>query len=281
LAWALLALAGFWLVGPFAWRWWLERRRVVALLVLAGGALSPLVWRGAGGGGFLFAGVEALVTSALFVVGSVGLGRDIVAERRLEAARAEAERARLLARQGGLDPHFLFNVLNALAEWCREDPRRAEGGLLTLARWLRGLLDAGPRDRWPLATELQACRDLLSLYELRDPERFAWTWRERGDLEGLVIPPLLLLPIVENALKHGPGKGQGGPVVVEVERTTSALAFEVRHPGVFGPPRPGALGLDVLRARCALAWGEAARLELSGGDPVLVRLRLPLEGGTP
>ena len=88
-----------------------------------------------------------LVCLALFLVGGWGLARDIWFERRLARAEAqvvglarEAERAQLMALRTHLDPHFLFNTLNAIAEWCRQDGETAERAVLQLSAMLRTVL---------------------------------------------------------------------------------------------------------------------------------------------
>ncbi|MCA9712589.1 MAG: histidine kinase, partial [Myxococcales bacterium] len=106
---------------------------------------------------FMTSDVSLLVSLCLFWVGGYGLGRHIDLESSLafERARAqqlaaEAERAQLLALRSHLDPHFLFNTLNAIAEWCREDGEVAEQATLRLSAMLRTVLAGTREPAWPL-----------------------------------------------------------------------------------------------------------------------------------
>jgi two-component system sensor histidine kinase AlgZ len=223
------------------------------------------------------------VLVALFLVGGWGLGRDIdlteragllalEAERRaLEAQRAqiEAQRAALVAEQNALlaqraqlDPHFLFNVLNAIAEHCRHDPEIAERSLLALASLLRTMLDATRAPSWPLHTELELVRAVTDLYAMRDHSRYrfrlAWP-----TLEGVTIPPLLLLPVIENAVTHGPGAEHDGEVTLEVTRAGGRVSIRVENPGPFTGPREGGEGLSMIRKRLGLEFGDAASFSIA------------------
>ena len=115
----------------------------------------------------------------LFLVGGWGLARDIELEagfsaerQRAERLAESAERASLLALRAQLDPHFLFNTLNAIAEWCREDPAVAEAATLRLASMLRTMLTGIRSATWPLATEIALAQSLFDLYAIRDRARF-------------------------------------------------------------------------------------------------------------
>src|SRR5690606_2726574 len=105
----------------------------------------------------------------------VELEADVTKERERAARLAlEAERAGLLALRANLDPHFLFNTLNAIAEWCREDPAVAEAATLKLASMLRTMLEGIRAPAWPLATELALVRALFELHAIRDRERYVF-----------------------------------------------------------------------------------------------------------
>lgn len=185
------------------------------------------------------------------------------AQERAEALEREAERARLLAMRAHLDPHFLFNTLNALAEWTREDPAVAEQGLLRLSALLREVLKGIEAPAWPADRELKLRRDLLELHQLRDP---AWFTLD-GQVPETVpveVPPLLLLPLAENAVKHGPAKGHRGPITVRVAIEVDRLRFALSNHGPFAGRRPGGEGLATLERRLDLAYGSGGRLVVDG-----------------
>jgi LytS/YehU family sensor histidine kinase len=206
----------------------------------------------------------------LFLVGGWGLARDIeleagfVAERqRAERLAESAERAPLLALRAHLDPHFLFNTLNAIAEWCREDPAVAEAATLKLASMLRTMLGGIRSPSWPLATEIELARSLFDLYAIRDRARFRFRIDAPDPLPDVQVPPMLFLPLVENAVTHGPSAGHSGEVVVRLRRDTDAphvLEIEDRESQRFGGRRAGGEGIAMVERRLALAYGGRARL---------------------
>ena len=235
---------------------------------------------------FLTERSSLIVSAALFVVGGWGLGRDIDMERSLrrEQARSalllrEAERAQLLALRSHLDPHFLFNTLNAIAEWCREDGEVAERAVLQLSSMLRAVLAGVRAPAWPVTEELELVRTLLALHLLRDPDRFRWRIDAPPPTLSVALPPMLLLPLVENAVKHGPGAGHRGEIVVTLALEGEMLRARVESPGPYGGPRPGSDGLPTLERRLALAYDGAARLTIGGAEAgTVAELELPRRG---
>lgn len=273
----------FWVVAPLSWRILLADDRGAArnalnavlylgcaasVLLISGPLLTRLL---ALDGTFLTNPTSLIVCGALFIVGGWGLGRDIELEANLarERARAdqlavEAEHAQLLALRSHLDPHFLFNTLNAIAEWCRQDGEVAERAVLELASMLRTILGGVRRSGWPLTQELELVRTLFGLHRLRDPGRFQVQLEVPSDLPAIEVPPLILLPLAENAVKHGPAAGHRGDVRLRVVTEADRIRIELENPGPYAGPRPGSDGLPTLQRRLALAYGGAASLELKG-----------------
>lgn len=222
---------------------------------------------------FLTSDASLLVATALFLVGGHGLGRDIELERSLQHARArvetlahEAERAQLLALKNHLDPHFLFNTLNAIAEWCREDGETAERATLELAAMLRVVMDATRIEAWPLQQELDLADTLIDLHRIRDPDRFKLVREVPESMPDLTVPPMVLLPLVENAIKHGPAASHRGELVLRVRTEDGHVEFSIANPGAFAGPRVGGEGLELVRKRLMHAYGDAAHFEI-GPDP--------------
>jgi LytS/YehU family sensor histidine kinase len=224
---------------------------------------------------------------ALFLVGGWGLGRDIDLgeslaheRRRAEELAAQAEHAQLLALRAQLDPHFLFNTLNAIAEWCRTDGETAEQAVLELSRLLRAVLVGIKETSWPLERELELSKTLLSLHLRRDPHMFELEWSVAPEAASCPVPPLLVLPLVENAVKHGPAKGHRGVLSVTAERRGDTLTVAVENAGAYGGPREGSHGLPTVEKRLALAYGGEAKLEI-GGREGRTRAVLSLPAGGP
>ncbi len=238
---------------------------------------------------FMTARVSLAICLTLFLVGGWGLGRDIGLEHRLlrERARAdalarEAERAQLLALRAQLDPHFLFNTLNSIAEWCREDGAVAERAVLQLSAMLRSVLCGVKAQAWPLAQELELVENLLALHRLRDPELLELREDVDPAAREVLVPPLVLLPLAENAVKHGPCAGHRGTLELTVRREAEELVVRLENPGLYAGPRPGSSGLPDLERRLALAYAGAATLRIGArGERTSAELRVPLAGPSP
>ncbi len=232
---------------------------------------------------FMTSPTSLLVSTALFWVGGYGLGRDIDMERSLHVAQAraaelthEAERAQLLALRAHLDPHFLFNTLNAIAEWCREDGATAERATLELSTMLRAVLEGTRRAAWPLSRELELSQMLLDLHRIRDPERLT-VELDIDDAPALEVPPMILLPLTENAAKHGPGAGHRGVVRLRARTVGDDVELSVDNPGRFEGERDGGEGLALVRRRLEHAYGGEASVSIAAEDErTLATIRIPL-----
>ena len=175
----------------------------------------------------------------------------------------EKERlARALALQSQLHPHALYNVLGGLAELVHEDPDATEKGIIDLVGLLRMLTRNGSAASLPLAQERALLRRYLAIEALRLGDRLQvrWNWPEWAD--AVELPPLLLQPLVENAVKHGiatsPG---GGELCIGVWRQGQELLLQVANTGTALDPRaPEGTGLSNLRERLALLSQLGGRL---------------------
>jgi signal transduction histidine kinase len=229
----------------------------------------------------------------LFILGlatlifGVLLGR-ILAEREGERLRAdEAERrareAQTRALQAQMNPHVLFNAISGLAELAREDSTATEAALVKLAELLRRLLDHAGRTTAPLAQERGLVEGLLALEQFRLGDRLRVTWAWDASLEGLLAPPLLLQPLVENAIKHGIAPNRaGGELEIGLSGSKEALLLWVANTGQpYKGENAAGMGLANLRQRLALMPGEPGQLELRNLDGrTLAELRFrPTEAG--
>jgi LytS/YehU family sensor histidine kinase len=235
-----------------------------------------------------------LVCLALFLVGGWGLARDIDFDDRLRAAEGRAldaaraaERAELLALRAHLDPHFLFNTLNAIAEWCRQDGQVAERAVLQLSSMLRAILSGVRAPAWPLDTELGLVQALFDLYQLRDDQLYRLQVSLPERPVAVQVPPLLLLPLAENAIKHGPAAGHRGPVklTVLIDDPARRLTIRLENAGSFAGERDGGEGLRMVRKRLELAYpARSAALDIrqrDGGTVTEVTLPLDSPPGAP
>jgi len=216
------------------------------------------------------------VSAALFLVGGWGLGRDIGFEARLQRLAKEAERAQLLALRAHLDPHFLFNTLNAIAEWCRQDGEVAEAAVLQLSQMLRAVLAGVKEPAWPIAQELELVHTLFALHLLRDKELFTLQPALPTPLPEVRVPPMALLTLAENAIKHGPSAGHRGPVQLTLLEEAAGVRVTIENPGPFKGPREGSDGLPTLRRRLLLHYAGRATLKVgpAASDPTRTRAEL-------
>ncbi|WNG50138.1 sensor histidine kinase [Archangium minus] len=258
----------------------------VGVVLSAGVVLPKLIGMGPT---FLTDRYSLAICMALFLVGGWGLGRDIgfeesLARERARAARLalEAEQAQLLALRSHLDPHFLFNTLNAIAEWCQTDGAVAEAAVLRLSAMLRSVLAGVRAATWPLERELELVRTLFELHLLRDPELFQLSVQVEPGLESFPVPPLVLLPLAENAVKHGPAAGHRGPISLSVQTRGDTLLFALENPGASKGPREGSSGLPTVERRLALAYAGGASLALDSQEArTRVTVTLPRCGPVP
>jgi signal transduction histidine kinase len=206
-------------------------------------------------------------------------------ERELRAARLEGAlaRAQLRALQAQLQPHFLFNTLNTIATLIPEDPAAAEELVESLGELLRAALRDGGRDEITLRQELELLDQYLRIQERRFHDRLRVERAFAPDLADAMVPPLILQPLVENAIRYGVAARQGGgTVTVRAERSDDALLLTVEDNGPgFQPESDGRLsgvGLANTRARLEQLYGMKGVLatgNLPGGG-AYVNVSLPL-----
>ena len=176
--------------------------------------------------------------------------------------------ARLQALQARMRPHFLFNSLNAVVSLIRRDPKRAERALEDLADLFRSLMSDG-RKFVRLADEIALLERYASIEQLRLGDRLRLAWDiDSAPLEAL-LPPLVLQPLLENAIHHGVEPGTGtGEVLVQIEGRNARVFVRLvnpLHPG--DAQRPGnRMALDNLRERLALFFDAEARLSTQESD---------------
>jgi hypothetical protein len=213
----------------------------------------------------------------------------------MAAATHEATLARLDLLQSQLEPHMLFNTLANLRALIAVDPARATEMLDHLIAFLRATLAASRQPEHPLADEFARIADYLALMQVRMGDRLGARTTLPPELATLGVPPLLLQPLVENAIKHGlePQRGagelhvsaalDGGVLVLSVADSgrglEAAAAAREREPAVPG----SGFGLVQVRERLRTLHGDAARFALlprpQGGT--LAEIRLPLRNLPP
>ncbi|MDR2690343.1 MAG: histidine kinase [Azoarcus sp.] len=192
--------------------------------------------------------------------------------------------ARLLALTARIRPHFLFNSLNAVLGVIRSDPRRAEQGLEELADLFRVFM-RDKRDLVPLGDEIALCERYINLETLRLGDKLRVRWDVAGTranipLGRVKVPPLLLQPLLENAVYHGIEPTlHGGEIIVRIGVRHNDLLLEVDNPVAESHPHHSGnkMALDNIRERLMLYYDlEADLISFRRHGRYRVRVRLPM-----
>ena len=212
--------------------------------------------------------------------------REALATAELERERLRAERvqreamaANLRALQAQIEPHFLFNTLANVSSLVDRDPANAKHMLERFNHFLRASLAATRTE----STTLGAERDLITAYldvlKVRIGSRLDYRIEVPSALESFPLPPMLLQPVVENAIKHGlEPKVEGGRVDLAARQEGRHVAIEIRDTGVGFVSTPASgLGLTNLRERLKGLYGDAASLTIADNalSGTIVTLRIP------
>jgi two-component system, LytTR family, sensor histidine kinase AlgZ len=258
-----LTLAALYALSPVLARlsYWQGGAAVVALtLAVSGGlhmATAPALGDAAGG--------LARTLTLAAIVALLLLAYLRLLTRAYSPALAEA---RLQALQSRIRPHFLFNSLNAVLSLIRRDPRRAERALEDLADLFRVAMQDNRRFV-PLADEISLLERYAGLEQLRLGERLAIDWDlDSAPLDALV-PPMVLQPLLENAIYHGvePGTGEGR-VAVRIGRRGARVLARIENPYIeeHAHRAGNRMALENIRERLQLFFDAEARVEVSVAD---------------
>ncbi|HVL67554.1 MAG TPA: histidine kinase [Vicinamibacterales bacterium] len=193
-----------------------------------------------------------------YVVAAFEQARD--AERREFHAQLLSREAELRSLRAQIDPHFLFNSLHSISALTVADPAGARRMTILLGDFLRESLALGALERIPLWKELALVEKYLAIERVRLGDRLQLAI-SAGDAGGCLVPPLLLQPVVENAVKHGVAHVlEGGLVRIEAASTPTRLRVAVENPADPDRPRmPGTrLGLTNVRDRLRTLYGTEA-----------------------
>jgi len=182
-------------------------------------------------------------------------------ERRESEQALLAREAELQALKARIQPHFLYNSLNAVSGLIGSDPEGARRMCFELAQFLRRSLAAGERETIRVGEELELVRHYLDVERIRFGERLSVVEDIEAEGSKCLVPPLLLQPLVENAVVHGIATlVEGGTVRLEARKAGNRLRIVIENP--FDPDAParprGGLGLRIVRERLAALYGSDA-----------------------
>lgn len=188
--------------------------------------------------------------------------------------------ARLQALQARIRPHFLFNSINAVLSLIRSQPKRAETALEDMADLFRVLM-AENRDLVPLEKEVAICKQYLSIESLRLEDRLVINWQIDTMPADALIPPLILQPLLENAVYHGIEPiTDGGEISVAIETKGNELLIKLSNP--YDTKSRGHIGnkmaLKNIKERLALHFDlEASIRHSTKNNQYTVNIRMPYE----
>jgi sensor histidine kinase YesM len=204
-----------------------------------------------------------------------------VSQRQLIKAESEKREieANLKLLQAQIEPHFLFNTLANVGSLIDSDPVLAKKLLERLNDWLRVALVRARSEKAMLGDELGLLENYLQILKIRFGERLRWSVDVPEEARLAVFPPMLLQPLVENAVRHGiEPKIGGGEIVIRASINDGVLRIEVSDTGVgLLGDEAGGTGLSNVRSRMATLFGSAGRMTLEskvGGGAIAI-LELP------
>jgi two-component system sensor histidine kinase AlgZ len=271
--WLLLSLGALSLLRNALWRLPMRLGQAAVLLIVGGLAFGLYgYWQmllPGNGGSIWRAALLAMVMTALL------LGYFELRAAAFSPAQSEARLAALNAR---IRPHFLFNSLNAVLSLIRARPQQAEEALESLSDLFRAAM-RDPAELVSLADEIDLGRQYLALEKLRLGDRLAVDWQIADISLNLPIPPLMLQPLLENAVYHGiEPAAEGGVVRISISQRADELHIAIANP-IAGQGQHAAghqMAVANIRERLALYYDLEARLEISAGEKSYeVRIALP------
>jgi two-component sensor histidine kinase len=290
----MVAVPGI-VLGWGVWRFGLQQRALAAHIVaapvfsLAWTACIALLALGVDTGAaaaFLRNGAAWQAAGGLVVYGAiVATARAVRTRARLAERELAATTAELQALRARLDPHFLFNTLHSLSHLVRQDPAATEAALErfgALMRYVLAVSRTGARDDVALEQELDFLRNYLALERLRLGDRLRVVETIEEDAMELAVPPLLLQPLVENAVRHGIApRRMGGTIRIMAAALDSVLMLEIGDDGAGTTPEAcmhsDGLGLSTVRRLLAARFPDESGMDIvtAPGAGFTVRLRLP------
>jgi sensor histidine kinase YesM len=245
-------------------------------LLATGGDFSAVVSHEGRVQGFILISGTSTIVGLMLALGALERQRDSEAkamslELALQRSRLErhAADARLAVLTAQVEPHFLFNTLANVQALVETGSPRAPAVLRSLIAYLKATMPRLDDGDAQLGREIALVRSYLELMHLRMPDRLHFSVECEASLQGFACPPMLLLTLVENAVRHGIDPSEtGGSIAVSAVREGDNVRLAVRDDGVgmCESAVPGT-GLVNLRERLAAFYGGTARLELTELEP--------------
>ncbi len=227
--------------------------------------------------------VVALFFSVYAVYGIVRVPLSFRMAAQTEKLKSDLQQSRIVLAMSQIRAHFIFNLLNAISGMCKYDPEKADATLIRFARYLRGNIDVMQEDRLEsFHATLQHLQDYIALEQVRFGDRIRF--RTEIGFSDFNIPPLVLQPLVENAIKHGlTPKPEGGTITLSTELSGDHIVITVTDDGVgFSTDEPTSktsVGLSNVRFRLKQLADGHMRIESTPGEGTVVTVTIPVPHG--
>ena len=224
--------------------------------------------------------IQTLLLNTMFVIIT---GFTIISREKMTAAQAHMQQERIMRLtsekraaethlkflQAQIEPHFLFNTLSTILSLLDSDSNKGKAMLIDFIRYLRISLSKTRRESSTIEEEITLVTAFLGLYKVRMEERLEFEIQLPDNLKRHPMPPMIVQPLVENAIRHGlQDKRSGGKIFIRVGRAEDRIRLEVADTGNgFDTERPGGTGLSNVRSRLKSIYGDAARLILEDNRP--------------
>lgn len=232
---------------------WIGLARLLAFALDLGPQLNPAI-------------PQLIVVGLMLYLTSIALHYALLAVEASREAALQTRDAELRALKSQINPHFLFNCLNSISALTSTDPARAREMCVLLSDFLRKTLGLGERESISWREEMELARTYLEVEQVRFGARLQVEMKVDDACADCQVPPLVLQPLIENAIKHGIATMvDGGIVRLEGHVENGKLAVRVENsfdPDAPSPRRHG-LGLRNVRSRLQTRFGDAARLNLA------------------
>ena len=203
------------------------------------------------------------------------LRNEMIEQERIKRMALEKESlsANLRMLQAQIEPHFLFNTLSNIVSLIDTQPAKGKSMLLDLTKYLRTSLSRTLPKKTTLDQEIEMIQAYLNIQKIRMDERLNFIIDVPENLRQLSFPPMLLQPLVENAIKHGlEPKVEGGKILISAAEENSLMRIEVADTGMgFSDLNKSGVGIANVRERLALLYGEKGRLMIEENKPHGVR----------
>jgi sensor histidine kinase YesM len=218
----------------------------------------------------------SVVSYFFFSKARLKVSRNVIQQERISRLSKEKEalEANLKLLQAQIEPHFLFNTLSNILSLIDTDSAKGKSMLLDLIHYLRTSLSRTRHDLITLDQEVELIRAYLNILKIRMGERLNFRIEIPEAIKESPFPPMLLQPLVENAVKHGlEPKIEGGEILISAREEEGLIRIEVRDTGTgFTSGGEGGVGLGNVRERLKLLYGDKGRLIIEENKPQGVRV---------